>query len=130
MYAYTFTEPVDPELSYHAQEEEEEALYQYQAPTQAQDQDEVQAQAAVTTHQSDIITNPDIYIDRRPITLDLSSANLDECLEWLTAMPQAPLAPLAPAMPTSLRITPPNHNVIEALGIYRQQYNNNTNLIP
>jgi hypothetical protein len=126
MYAYTFTEPVDPELSYHAQEEEEEeeALYQYQAPTQAQDQDEVQAQAAVTTHQSAI------YIDRRPITLDLSSANLDECLEWLTAMPQAPLAPLAPAMPTSLRITPPNHNVIEALGIYRQQYNNNTNLIP
>lgn len=120
MYAYTFTEPIypedqDPEEDQEEdQDPEEEALYQYQVQEY-----QVQDQVQVTTNQSDI------YIDRNPATLDL-----DECLEWLTA-PLAPLAPLAPAMPTSLRITPPNHNVIEALGIYTQQYNNNnTNLIP
>lgn len=123
MYAYTFTEPVDPELSYHAQDEE--AIYQYQVQ-EYQDQDEVQDEVQATTHQSDTIINSDIYIDRNPATLDLSSANLDECLEWLTAMPQAQ----AQAMPTSFRITPPNYNVIEALGIYTHPYNNNNNLIP
>ena len=124
MYAYTFTEPIYPEDQYQEDQEEdpeEEALYQYQVQ-EYQALDQVQAQVHMTTNQSDI------YIDRNPATLDL-----DECLDWLTSplAPSAQSAPLAPAMPTSLRITPPNHNVIEALGIYTQQYNNNnTNLIP
>lgn len=120
MYAYTFTEPVDPELSYHAQDDdEEEALYQYQ----------IQA----TAHQSDTIINSDIYIDRRPATLDLSSANIDECLEWLTAMPSStmPSSTLTSSttMPSSMltSILIPAPNMIQSLGIYTQQYNTNAN---
>ena len=110
MYAYTFTEPVDPELSYHAQDDdEEEALYQYQ----------VQA----TAHQSDTIINSDIYIDRRPATLDLSSANIDECLEWLTTM--TPSTTMPSSILTSILIPAPN--MIQSLGIYTQQYNTNAN---
>lgn len=128
MYAYTFTEPIYPE--------EEEAQYQYQV--QEYQPPVTTHQARVTTHQADIITNSDIYIDRSPTTLDVSSANLDECLEWLTTMPSAPpmpsSMPSAPTMPSALRITPPGYNVIEALGIYSQQYNMtanaNNNLIP
>jgi len=123
MYAYTFTEPVDPELSYNAQDDEdpdEEALYQYQV------QDEVQA----TAHQSDTIINSDIYIDRNPATLDLSSANIDECLEWLTAMPSSAMpssamTPSTSSMLTSILIPAPN--MIQSLGIYTQQYNTNAN---
>ena len=116
MYAYTFTEPVDPELSYHAQDDEdpeEEALYQYQ----------VQA----TAHQSDTIINSDIYIDRNPATLDLSSANIDECLEWwLTMTPSSRTTPTpTSSMLTSILIPAPN--MIQSLGIYTQQYNTNAN---
>ena len=125
MYAYTFTEPVDPQLSFHAQDDEdpeEEALYQYQVQ-EYQAPDEVQA----TAHQSDTITNSDIYIDRNPATLDLSSANLDECLEWLTAMtPSIPTSSTSTAsMLTSILIPAPN--MIQSLGIYTKQYNTNAN---
>ena len=119
MYAYTFTEPVDPELSYHAQDDDpdEEALYQYQ----------VQA----TAHQSDTIINSDIYIDRNPATLDLSSANIDECLEWLTTMtPSSRTSTSITSMPTSSMLTSiliPAPNMIQSLGIYTQQYNTNAN---
>jgi hypothetical protein len=146
IYAYTFTEPIYPE--------EEEALYQYQvqeyqapvtthqapvtthqAPVTTHQAPVTTHQAPVTTHQAPVTTHQsDIYIDRSPTTMDLSSANLDECLEWLTTMPSAPPMPSSPTMPTSLRITPPSYNVIEALGIYSQQYNMganaNNNLIP
>jgi hypothetical protein len=122
MYAYTFTEPVDPELSYHAQDDDpdEEALYQYQVQ-------EVQA----TAHQSDTIINSDIYIDRNPATLDLSSANIDECLEWLTTMtPSSRTSTSITSMPTSSMLTSiliPAPNMIQSLGIYTQQYNTNAN---
>jgi hypothetical protein len=120
MYAYTFTEPVDPELSYHAQDDDpdEEALYQYQ----------VQA----TAHQSDTIINSDIYIDRNPATLDLSSANIDECLEWWLTMTPSTLTTTTTTtttMPSSMltSILIPAPNMIQSLGIYTQQYNTNAN---
>ena len=62
---------------------------------------------------------PDTPISNAPKTAATAKENVR------TAMPQAQ------AMPTSFRITPPNYNVIEALGIYTHPYNNNNNnLIP